>query len=102
MTHLKAGINEAHVLLNGVVEGWAGHATTPQDSHGLLIATPMVHHFPRRQHVCLVEEAADVCRGLLHLHHSSAALPTAIGTFWSHAGSDDKHRALWQLHAPLM
>ena len=57
---LKAGVDETHVLLNGVIQGWAGHATTPQHTHGLLIAAPVVHHLPTRQHICLVEEAAGV------------------------------------------
>ena len=61
VTDLKARVNEAHVLLNGVIEGWARHATTPQHSHGLITATPMVHHFTPREHVCLAEKAADVC-----------------------------------------
>ena len=58
---LKAGVNEAHVLLNGVIEGWARHAATPQHSHGLITATPMVNQLTPRQHICLVEEAAGVC-----------------------------------------
>ena len=58
---LKARIDEAHVLFNGVIEGRAGHAAAPQHTHGLLVGTSMVHHLPSRQHICLVEEATDVC-----------------------------------------
>ena len=60
-SHLKAGVNEAHVLLDGVIEGWARHAATPQHSHGLITAAPMIHHLTPRQHIRLVEEAAGVC-----------------------------------------
>lgn len=60
-TDLKARVNEAHILLDGVVKGWARHATARQHGHSLLTATPMVHHLTPRQHVCLIEEAAGVC-----------------------------------------
>lgn len=72
---LKARVDEAHVLLNGVVEGWTRHAATPQHSHGLLTAAPMVDQLTPGQHVGLVEEAAGVGGSLLHLHNCSAPVP---------------------------
>lgn len=72
---LEARVNQAHVLLDGVVEGWARHPAAPQHRHGLLTATPMVDQLPPGQHVGLVEEAAGVCGSLLHFHNCSAAIP---------------------------
>lgn len=59
--HLKAWINQTHELLNRVVQGRTGHSTAVQNCPGLIMAIPEVDHLAGAEHVCLVEEGADVC-----------------------------------------